>query len=202
MPIPANLAVEDALSESVISRVLAFVDRDYAVRTIYSRGGYGYLKKNIGGFNNAAKSVPYIILTDLNSYGCPPELIEDWLRAPLSANLILRVAIREVEAWLLADRQAASRFLGVGLAAIPGDPESIRDPKEKLIEIARGSRRRQIRDDICPRPGSTSKIGPNYNAALSRFVASAWNPGLASANSPSLSKAIQRLREFVPSWAR
>jgi len=76
-PIPLNLAVEDALTESLFGKILQTIPTTYAVRTIYNRGGYGYLKQNINGFNNAAKGVPFLIGTDLDTYPCPPALIED-----------------------------------------------------------------------------------------------------------------------------
>ena len=51
--IPINLAVEDDLSESVLRKILQ--DR-YVVGNCYKRGGFGYLKKNIAGFNPSARS--------------------------------------------------------------------------------------------------------------------------------------------------
>ena len=53
-PIPLNLAVEDALTESLFTKILEGLPDAYAIRTIYNRGGYGYLRQNINGFNNAA----------------------------------------------------------------------------------------------------------------------------------------------------
>ena len=52
-PIPLNLAFEDALTESLATKILRTIPTEYATRTIYNRGGYGYLKRTIDGFNNA-----------------------------------------------------------------------------------------------------------------------------------------------------
>src|SRR5271163_4824291 len=109
-PIPINLAVEDELSETVLRAILAFVDREYWIGTTYGRNGYGYLRRTITGWNRAAHGTPFVLLTDLDSSPCPSALIQEWLRVPLHPNLIFRVAVREVEAWLLADARNLARF--------------------------------------------------------------------------------------------
>lgn len=200
-PIPINLAFEDALTESLALKVLQFIPTDYATKTIYNRGGYGYLRRTIGGFNNAAKGIPFLVATDLDRYDCPPALINDWLRQPRHHNLLIRIAVREAEAWVLADRDGFARFLGINIARVPHDVEALPDPKATLIHLARESRRRQLRDDICPRPHSTSKIGPNYNTRLGIFVNEDWNPDLARLNSRSLDRTINCLAAFRPQWA-
>src|SRR5271166_3110925 len=99
--IPVNLATEDELSETVLLRMLADLGR-FAVGTSYRRGGFAYLERNISGWNHAAKGIPFILLTDLDRCVCPAKLFGDWLKAPRHPNLLFRVAVREVEAWLLA----------------------------------------------------------------------------------------------------
>lgn len=101
-PIPINLAVEDALSEAVIKEMLNQYKRPFLVGSCLTRGGYGYLKKILPGLNHAAKGVPYLVLTDLDDAECPLALISNWLSQPKHPNLIFRVAIKEVEAWVLA----------------------------------------------------------------------------------------------------
>ena len=60
--------------------------------------GYGFLKINITAFNEAAKDIPYLILTDLDDNPCAATLGASWLKSKMHPNLIFRVAIREVEA--------------------------------------------------------------------------------------------------------
>ena len=107
--IPINLAIEDELSEVVLLKLLASSNR-YAVGSCFRRGGYGYLKKTIDGWNKASKSIPFVILTDLDKSECPIALLEQWLTVPRNSNLLFRVAVREVESWLLADRVNFSTF--------------------------------------------------------------------------------------------
>jgi len=200
-PIPINLVVEDELSEAIARKLLESGSRPYAVRVVYNRGGYGYIKKNIRGFNNAARGTPYLILTDLDARECPPSMIGRWFgQASLEPNLLFRVAVRDVEAWLLAHRSAFAEFVGVREGLVPQDVEQIRDPKKKLIEIARRSRRKRIRQDIVPPRDSTREQGPDYNGRLARFVKDHWDPRHCAAVSRSLEKAVQRIDSFVPSW--
>jgi hypothetical protein len=199
-PVPLNLAVEDALTESLFAKILKMLPTAYAIRTIYNRGGYGYLRQNINGFNNAAKGIPFLIGTDLDRYECPPALIVDWLLRPRHHNLLVRVAVREAEAWVLADKENFASFLGIRPVLIPDDVEAIPDPKLELIQLARRARRRELREDICPPAQSTRRVGPNYNSRLSAFVHQHWDPNTARERANSLARAIDCLVAFRPLW--
>ena len=195
-PIPINLAFEDALTESLISKILRTIPIQYATRTVYNRGGNGYLRQIINGLNNAARGTPFLVGTDLDEYECPPALISDWLTQAKHHNLLVRVAVREAEAWVLADRDCFANFLGINVSRVPEDVESLPNPKEALIQLARTSRRRQLRDDICPPLKSTRRVGPNYNARLGSFVSGSWDPTVARLNSGSLDRTINRLLSY------
>jgi hypothetical protein len=200
VPIPLNLAFEDALTESLTLNILRAIPAQYATRTIYNRGGNGYLRRLINGFNHAARGTPFLIGTDLDEYECAPALIRDWLSHSKHHNLLLRVAVREAEAWVLADRDHFAKFLGINAANVPEDVESLANPKETLIQLARSSRRTHLRDDICPPPNSTRRIGPNYNSRLGSFVTATWNPLAARLNANSLDRTINCLTAFRPQW--
>ena len=180
-PIPINLAIEDELSESVLRTVLEFVDRGYFVGTAYGRQGFGYLRKTALGWNAGAKGIPFVLLADLDNHACAPALIRDWLDVPVHPNLIFRVAIREVEAWLLADRINFAKFLVVSQAKIPLTCDDLADPKREVVQLARVSRSRDIRERIAPRAGSTAQQGPDYNGCLVTFVKTVWDVQAACA---------------------
>lgn len=199
-PIPIDLAVEDALSEAVLRQMLKRCGQVYAVGTVYSRGGYGYLKKTIRGWNTAAKGKPFLLVTDLDSAVCAGALIEKWLSVPKHNNLLFRVAVREIEAWLLADSKGLAGYLAVKQGLIPKTPEDLPDPKRKLVELATVSKRRQIREDIVPRKGRTARQGPGYNPCLSEFVQSTWDVESAANNAKSLRRTLDRLSTFRPVW--
>lgn len=200
-PIPINFATEDELSELVLFRILERIGR-YAVGTAYRRGGFGYLRRTIHGWNTAARGIPFIVLTDLDTYPCPPELINEWLPYGKHPNLLFRIAVREVEAWLLADPANLSQFLNVRRTLIPTPPDAIVDAKAALVGVASRSRSKVIRESIVPKPGSTAKQGPDYNGRLGTFVREHWNVDVAKANSDSLSRTLDRLESFRPGWQR
>jgi hypothetical protein len=201
-PIPVNLAVQDELSETVVRRLLRYVGRGYAIGTTYGLRGNGYLLRNVEGWNRAARGKPFILLTDLDRYPCPSALVSDWLSRERHPNLIFRVAVREIEAWILADRPTFAAFLGVTERLIPEDAEAEEDPKRTLIAVARRSRNRGIRERIVPRPGSTAQQGPDYNACLSEFVATQWNIVRAAHAARSLSRTLRTFRQFTPTWPK
>jgi hypothetical protein len=198
--IPVNLGTEDELSERVLLQITRRVRRGYYVGTAYRRGGFGYLRRTVAGWNRAAQGRPFIVLADLDNHTCPRALIDEWLPQPQHPNLLFRVAVREVEAWLLADSKNLSLFLGVREDAIPVDPESLQDPKRALIELARSSRSSSVRDRIVPKRGSTAKQGPDYNGCLGGFVTTHWDFRVATKRSPSLARAVKTLTKFKPLW--
>lgn len=205
MEIPINLVYEDDLSREVLLRLIdspavRSSDRCFSVGTKRPGRGYGFLKKNIIGFNQASKGMPYLILTDLDDRECAPLLINEWLPQTRNPNLIFRIAVREVESWLLADDAGFARFLGIAKHKLPRNPDDLRDPKATLINLARTSRKRDIKADIVPRPGSTAKQGPAYNDCLISFVKDTWNPEKARRHSQSLEKALRALETFEPQW--
>ena len=197
-PVSLNLAVEDPLSEAVLRKIVTVSGRNYHIAQSYGKTGYGYLKKNIRAFNQAARIVPFLVLTDLDQYECPAILIQDWLSVPKHPNLLLRVAVKEVEAWLLADRHGFAKFAGVSDSTIPRDSEALNDPKRSLLRLMRKSRKRAIRDDILPKPDSTATQGRNYNGRLISFVNDFWDIRSARKRSASLNDIISRIKNFQP----
>lgn len=194
-----NIATEDEIGEVLIESIVSGFAPALWVEGRYRRGGFGYLKKQISSFNLAAKYKPFIVLTDLDAGNCAPELVANWLPVAKHANLIFRVAVREVEAWLLADPVTFSRFTGVGTAHIPSHPEQEPDPKAKLIELVRRYGKADVRRQIVPKASFSVLIGPSYNEALCEFVRNHWNVSAASQRSESLAKAINRIRELSDS---
>jgi hypothetical protein len=197
--IPVNVATEDELSEVTLHRVLASTNR-YAIGTTYRRGGFGYLRRTIHGWNSAAKGIPFIVLTDLDTAECPAQLIEDWLQEERHPNLLVRIAVREIESWILADPINLATFLKVRKAPVLINTDAIADPKDVLVNLAAKSRSRAIRDRIVPRKGSTAKQGPDYNGCLSSFVRDYWDLNTAKGNSRSLTGTLARLSSFNPVW--
>ena len=198
--IPINLVFEDALSEAVLKQMLKQSQRPFSVGQCLNQRGYGKIKKIIYGLNYAAKGMPYLVLTDLDNAECPLVIISEWLTQPKHPNLLFRIAVKEVEAWLLAHREGFAQFLGISVDLIPGDADRIPDPKQLLINLAKKSKKRNLREAIAPDRNSTAKIGKDYNGQLIHFVNQSWQVASAQTNSPSLERAMNALMNFQPTW--
>lgn len=190
------LAIEDSVSEVVARKLLSVIRPDLKIGVAIGNCGKSYLRNKARELNRTARSMPVFMMVDLDiRHPCPAEVLVAWLHGAPEAYMLFRVAIMEVESWILADRARFSSFLGIPLHRIPNDTDGIDNPKEFLVNIARKSRRRYIRDDLVPPVGSSTKVGPAYNLRLSAFVLAQWDPTAASASSQSLRRAIMRLRE-------
>ncbi len=200
--IPLNLVVEDRLSEAVARKIILQTGRPFSIGNRFiGRQGYGYIKSRIRGFNEAARHTPFFVLTDLDSGACAPLLINEWLGRPINGNLILRVAVHEVESWILAHREGLADFFGIRSNSIPINVDKLPRPKEALIDLARQSNRKNVRVDIVPPDGSSRVQGPDYNGRLAHFVEDHWDPTVAMRNSESLYRAINAVSSFHPTWA-
>ncbi|MEE4376831.1 MAG: hypothetical protein V2J55_04870 [Candidatus Competibacteraceae bacterium] len=188
------IATEDALSEAVAEKLLA----QKGVCDIHARirkEGSGYLKKRVAELNRLAEKVmPVLLITDLDQKRCPAKIIAEWLPTPRNERLLFRVAVRETESWVLADRAAFSSFIGISIAAMPTAPDELSDPKTTLLNLVRKSSNRDLKQDILPAKGSTSLIGLGYNSRLCHFVHSHWKSARAAECSPSLSRALSRIQ--------
>lgn len=192
-----NLAVEGPVDEAVIGRVFNYVG--VAVGNVYGHKGRKYLKQKIAAFNHAARLHPWLVVVDLDVDQCPPALCAEWLPAP-SEGMALRVAVHQIESWLLADREMISDFLGVPLSRIPFQPERIPDSKQIMVQLARASRRREIRDDMVPREGSPKKEGRAYAARLIEYANSRWRVEVAKDNAESLHRCINAVERLLRTW--
>jgi hypothetical protein len=191
------VAVEDALSESVVRKLIAVIRPDLNISVVLGKRGRGYIQKKARDLNKTARSVPVFILADLDRpIPCPFDLINQWLPPFRAPALLVRIAVMEVESWVMAHREAFATHLGVPLHRIPPDTDAISKPKEFVVGLARMSKRRNIRDDLVPSLGSTSAVGPAFNATLSHFATETWDPHAASKASSSLRRALDRLRAF------
>jgi len=189
-----NIAVEGDLDEAVLKKVLTSVGIEVA--NVYGKRGKHNLKENVTRYNQAAHYGRWVVLVDLNNDAeCPPPFIASWLPTR-NPNLQLRIAVRAVEAWLLAERDEMARFLAVAEKRIPLLPENEEKPKTTLINVARHSRSRTTRTDIVPKDGSTAIQGPGYTTCLIEFVMKYWNPERAASNAPSLKRSLNTLFQW------
>jgi hypothetical protein len=189
------LATEDELSEAVGRRLLAGAPHHLHVGLLLRKGGSGYLRSRMSNWCALAKQQPVLLLTDLDRASCACSLIQDWLgEHHHPEDLVFRVAVREVEAWLLADHEAMRRLFGKK-GQLPIDPDALRDPKQQLLELAKRAQR-DVRRDLVAEKGAIAAQGIAYNARLCEFVSNDWDPRRASIRSESLRRARRRIDEL------
>jgi hypothetical protein len=129
---------------------------------------------------------------------CAPDLIQEWLGGSAHPNFLVRVAVREVEAWLLADPDNLSDFLGLTPKDMPANAEALTHPKEEIVRLAALSPKAEIKENLVPRPGSTATTGRLFNRCLIRYVQDLWDVDAAAINADSLNRALVALRSFNP----
>lgn len=173
-------------------------EQDFNVHTRLRKQGFGYLKSKAIILNRIADRIPVLLLTDLDQSTCLLEFKHKWLSVPESPNFMFRIAVREVESWILADRSAFADFLKISEARVPMYPDKLLDPKQTLLKLFKHSPKRSLRDEVLPKPHSTSLVGLGYNDIMRHFVAQYWSTKRAIVHSPSLNRAWNRITEFQP----
>ena len=186
--------MEGVVDEAVLRRLLTQVGA--LSGPIYGKQGKQHLRQRLNGYNQAAGFSPWVILIDLDHDAlCASPLRNSWLPAP-APYWCFRIAVHEIEAWRMADREQLARFFSIAHSRIPQDPEAVNDPKHTMVELAKHSRRRAIREDMVPRPQSGREVGPAYSARLIEFIeaaSSGWRPDVAAKSSDSLNRCLRRL---------
>jgi hypothetical protein len=195
-----GVLIIDAAVEGIIDKAVAqklIIGAGGSPGTIYGENGKAFLHQKIQGFNNAAKVWPWLVVVDLdNDKECAPLFCKRWVPDP-SPYLCFRVAVREVESWLMADSETLASFLGISRAIIPKDPEGLVDPKREMVNLARRSRKEAIRKDMVPRQGSGRPVGPAYASRMIEYVQNYWRPEVAARRADSLGRAIACLRRVI-----
>lgn len=192
--------VEGTLEEPMMRRLLAEVGVDGEELSLYVAGGSGRFWELAPKYNEAAKQGCSVFgLTDLDDNPCPSGLIAERLSGPLHPRFVLRIQVRELESWLLADPKAWAGYLKVSEATVPKEPDALKDPKRALVNLARRCNKGSIRADIVPEPGTPRVVGPGYTTRISEFITKHWSPSRAAERSPSLKRALAALESFARS---
>lgn len=189
------LAVEDRLSDTIATKILTHFGIQINRKTGYK--GNSYLRQKARSFNESAhEECGIFMLTDLDSpQDCPPGLIYSWIKAPLNPRFLFRVAVMEVESWVMADRVGFSDFLSIPLHRIPSMTDDILNPKEFLVSLARRSQKKRVGEALVPTRGTNLTVGIEYNILLSEFVQDHWDLQRAASVSPSLKRTLDRLSQ-------
>jgi len=186
-----SAAVEGIVDEAVVRTVIAHAGA--AVGDVYGKQGKEYLRQKLAGYNNAARRSPWIVLVNLDrEEECAPPLLNAWLAQP-ARHLCFRVAVREVEAWLMADVERLCRSVAacgsgevhpsrasehvaslVGATAIGVDPCALPDPCDPNCPPEFKSHARLLLSKVQGNPGPADE---HLRKALLKFIAefSSWD---------------------------
>jgi hypothetical protein len=196
---PIAIATEDPLSEAIALRLIADVPTPHFIQRKLGKTGNGYLRSKMSSWYQMAQHQVMLVLTDLDRANCLVEFRDQWLIGEPPKNLLLRIAVREVESWVLADHIAMRELIGAK-GVLPAAPDELTDPKQSLLKLAK-SAPKQIRADLLKTIDGNLAQGLGYNACLTAWVNSEWSPERAAERSPSLAKARLRLNEVVGAFA-
>jgi hypothetical protein len=194
---PVWLVFEDELSGALLHRLVREIRPQLTVDRAINTRGNARLLQGVPKYADMSRAgFPHLVLTDQDRSPCPPELLQRWKVPALPGLMLFRIAEREIESWLLADRQAFASLLGIPLAKVPLNPDALDDPKQELLNLVRRSKRSKLRREMLPAHGSAAPIGPGYNDILIGFVQAEWDIQRAAQHSPSLRRTVLRLGSF------
>lgn len=196
---PIAIATEDQLSEAIALRLISEIQTPHFIQHKLGRTGNGYLRSKMENWYRMAQHQVMLVVTDLDRANCLVEFRDQWLATEPPANLVFRVAVREMESWVLADHIAMRELIGTK-GVLPVAPDELADPKRALLGLAKGAPKR-VRDDLLKVTNGNVTQGLGYNARLTAWVYSEWSPQRAAERSPSLAKARLRLNEVVDAFA-
>ncbi len=190
-----SAAVEGPADEAALRKMLTSLD--CGLGQVYGREGKGKIIRDIQGYNNAARYYPWIVLVDLDKEDCLVTAKHNWLPNP-STLMCFRIAIRELESWLLADRERFASYFAISIELIPNYPDTLPNPKLTLINLVRRSRRSALRADVVPDQQLGQSVGPAYTTRMIEFIRSdqGWRPSVAAQSSPSLLRALKAIAEL------
>jgi hypothetical protein len=185
-----TVACEGDVDVAVASRLVE--DAGHSVHRLFPKGGKAKLDPRLRDYNNAARFAPWLVLRDLDTdASCAPTLARQLLPEP-SPLMLFRIAVRAIEAWLLADAVAFRDLFRVPTRALPEHPDELSDPKRILVEIVAASTSTPMRTAILPGKRRRN-VGPGYTATLLEFTIVHWDIARARQASPSLDRCVEAL---------
>ncbi len=190
MPIHVRCAVEGESDKGMAQALLRHVGLEIIDKPLTKRGT-GNLDPLIPKLAKTETYNPWVVFRDAD-LNCPVELRQKLLgKTPPNPAFQLRLAVSMMEAWLLADITGFTDFFAVRSEAMPQDPDKLPHAKNALLKLCLKSRRRQIREEVCSKSGGTGSL---YVHHINEFASKRWDIEAAAQVSPSLERAVARLR--------
>ena len=191
-----TIAGEGRLDLEVAEKLISHYGGEVGNR--YDKGGKFGVHSKIAGYNNDAMrtKMPWLVLLDLNSDECPPSL-KNKLLSEVAPSMCFRIAVREIESWLMGDTESLAAYLGVSRGQLPLDPEEIDKPKNSLLQLAKESNKREIREGVARKGSKHLEPGPRYTALMRKYVQTHWRPEVAAKRADSLRRAMACIENLL-----
>lgn len=190
-------AVEGDIDEAVVTKILEHLRLERG--PCHIGRGRGKLLQRLPSYNAAAQFQPWFVLMDLDAGltgRCAADFLNEHLRNP-SPHMFCRLAVQQVEAWLLGDSDSLAAFLSTPLSAIPRNPDECSNAKDAMVAIGQRSRRKATREGMVPRPASGRSVGPEYSGLMIEYALWHWRPAEAQQRSASLDRCLRRLADLA-----
>lgn len=179
-----------ALGEKIVNVVLP--NWELAAISIDAKG-VTKLFPRLSCFADQAQYVqPVFCIADTDK-NCPVDIVRRWRPVHASPDFVFRLAVTEVESWILADRTGFSSYFHTAANKIPAVLDELADPKSMVLTLVSRSKRRIFRDEVVS-ASDLNKRGSGYNVHLKNFIKNKWDANNAVEHSPSLLRAINNLR--------
>ena len=124
--------VEGTTDRPFAERLLSY--SGFSEISISSGGGKSEIDRELSKYAQMGFNSPVVALRDLDQdAACAPTWIEEHALGKVGQWFRLRIAVRSIEAWFLADRTHAAKQLAVDLSRIPLAPDGEDDPKSSVF---------------------------------------------------------------------
>lgn len=191
------LVGEDSLCCALGARLMAHALPDWtlALEPLDTQG-VTKLIRQLDRYVKVAKHGPAVLCVADTDGKCPVEWLAKWLPKRVPDRFVMRLAVTEAEAWLLADHQGMQGHFGIPAGKLPREPDECLDPKADLLRLLWRHAPRELKQDMVQGQVNPLRCGTGYNVNLRSFVAQRWNPEHAAQRSASLQRAVSRIRQL------
>lgn len=190
----------EGMTDAPILRKIA-EELGFSIAEIWEKGGSGNIKKYLASYNQAAQNIPHqpwFVVLDLDQKECAPSYARECLYQA-SPNMIFRIAVREIESWIMSDREHFAKFFRIPKEKIPLFPDEEINPKRKLVQLVKEyCNDKNIQLDIIPM--GKAEFGRGYLSQIQKFLfgnKNTWRLEEGIKHSESLQKARERLLELL-----
>lgn len=189
------LIAEDAICQAIGERLIGEVLGWTLAISPINCGGVSRLLSQLDRYQTLARLYPVLCIADTDRR-CAVELLEKHRPPNLSARFLFRLAVPEIESWILADNKGFAEHFRVPESRLPRNPDEEHDSKLTILHLVQKSKSRLFKNEMIS-AYDRNKIGTGYNLHLTSFVREKWSVEEAAMRSASLARCVSRLQELL-----